>query len=270
MSTIDEMGLTPEAAAGYEEFFVPAIFEKWPPKIISIAGISEGDHVLEVGCGTGVFARQAVKRVGDNGRLVGLDLSESMLGVARKICPTVEFRQGNVMALPFDDNAFDVVVSSFMLMFVPDPEKAVQEMMRVLKPEGKLVVAVWEALKNNPVYSGLCEIAGKRIDEAAGTSLAWPFLLGEDGRLNQIFDTAGVSDVTINKYDGRAKFDSLESFVTTEIKAWVLADSVDEEGLANVVRDSKTKFADYCDSETGAADIPLNAVIASVNKTAQV
>ena len=266
MSTIDEMGLTPEAAAGYEQFFVPAMFDQWPPKIIAIAGISDGDHVLEVGCGTGVFAREAVKHVGPNGHLVGLDLSESMLGVAREICPKVEFRQGNVMALPYDDNSFDIVVSSFILMFAPEPAIAVQEMMRVLKPKGKLVVAVWEALKQNPVYSGLCEIARERIDETASSSLAWPFALGDEGRLTQIFNTAGVDEVTIQEYDGRAKFDSLESFVTTEIKAWVLADSVDDESLANVVRDSKHRFASYCDPATGAVDIPLNAVIASLNK----
>jgi len=125
MSEVDEMGLTPEAAQGYEQFFVPAIFDQWPPRIIEAAGVGEGDSVLEVGCGTGVLAREVVKQVGPDGGVTGVDLSESMLGVARDICPDVDFRQGNAMDLPFDDESFDIAIASFMLMFVPDPVLAV-------------------------------------------------------------------------------------------------------------------------------------------------
>ena len=86
MTDVDEMGLTPEAAQGYEQYFVPAIFDQWPVRIIDAAGAGEGHLVLEVGCGTGVLARELTKRVGQNGSVTGLDLSESMLGVARGLC----------------------------------------------------------------------------------------------------------------------------------------------------------------------------------------
>ncbi len=266
MSTTDEMGLTPEAAAGYEEYFVPAIFDQWPSRIIDIIGLKRGDHVLEVGCGTGVFAREAVNHIGDEGRFVGLDLSESMLGVARRKCPDVEFRQGNAMALPFDDQTFDVVVASFMLMFVPEPETAIKEMLRVLKPEGKIAVAVWESLDQNPAYSTLCEIAGNRIDATAAESLAWPFALGDKEKLSRLFASAGMKEATLHVRDGRARFPSLENFVRTEIKSWVLAESVTEEGLTHVVNDAKEKFASYCDPKTGGVDLPLNAIIASAKR----
>lgn len=117
MSTPDEMGLTPEAALGYEQFFVPAIFHQWPARIISAAAINQNDDVLDVGCGTGALTRELVKYAGS---ATGFDLSESMLSVARQVCPTVNFQQGNVAELPFDDSTFDVVVSAFMLMFVPE------------------------------------------------------------------------------------------------------------------------------------------------------
>ncbi|MEM7502389.1 MAG: methyltransferase domain-containing protein, partial [Pseudomonadota bacterium] len=128
MSTVDEMGLTPEAANGYEEFFVPAIFDQWPPVMISAAAVTNGEDVLDVGCGTGVLTRELTRHVGDDGSATGFDLSESMLGIARERCPNATFKQGNVIDLPFDDQSFDVVISSFMLMFVPDPEKALSEM----------------------------------------------------------------------------------------------------------------------------------------------
>ncbi len=262
----DEMGLTAEAAQGYEQFFVPAIFDQWPSRIIEAAGVGDGDRVLEVGCGTGVLAREVIKRVGTDGGVVGLDLSESMLGVARGICPDVDFRQGNAMDLPLDDESFDVAIASFVLMFVPDPVQAVGEMWRVLKPGGRLVITVWEPLQQNPVYAGLVDIARRRIDDAAGSSLAWPFALGEDGKLIEICHSAGIGDVDISTHDGRAKFPSLDGFVRTEIQAWVLADSVNEESLSAVVGDSHERFADYCDAR-GTMDFPLNAVMAKTRKT---
>ena len=265
MSEPDDMGLTPEAAQGYEQYFVPAIFDQWPPRIIEAAGVRAGDGVLEVGCGTGVLAREVIKRVGPDGGVTALDLSESMLGVARGICPDVDFRQGNAMELPFDDESFDAAIASFMLMFVPDPVLAVSEMWRVLKPGGRLVIAVWEALDLNPVYAGLVDIARRRIDDAAGSSLAWPFALGEDGKLAEICRSAGVGDVDISVHDGRARFPSLDGFVRTEIQAWVLADSVTEERLSAVAGDAQERFADYCDAG-GSIDIPLNAVMARTIK----
>ncbi len=265
MSEVDEMGLTLAAAQGYEQYFVPAIFDQWPQRIIDAAAAVEGHHVLEVGCGTGVFAREVTKRVGPNGSVTGLDLSDSMLQVARSICPDANFQQGNAMDLPFEDGSFDVAVASFMLMFVPDPALAVSELWRVLKPGGRMVITVWEALSQNPVYAGLVDIARERIDDAAGSSLARPFALGEDGRMAELCVSAGVADVDISAHDGRAKFPSLDGFVRTEIQSWVLAESVDEKSLTAVVNDSQERFADYCDS-TGAVDFPLNAVMASASK----
>ena len=265
MSEPDEMGLTSEAALGYEQCFVPAIFDQWPPRLIEAAGIAAGHKVLEVGCGTGVLAREVIKRVGPDGGVTGLDVSESMLGVARGICPDVDFRQGNAMDLPFEDESFDAVIASFMLMFVPEPELAVREMWRVLRPGGRLVIAVWEALDQNPVYAGLVDIATRQIDDAAGSSLAWPFALGKDGRLAQICRSAGVGDVDISAHDGRARFPSLDGFVRTEIQSWVLADSVDEDCLGAVVGHAQEKFADYCDA-AGAIDFALNAVFVRSKK----
>jgi SAM-dependent methyltransferase len=259
------MGLTPEAAQAYEQYFVPAIFDQWPPRIIEAAGVGDGDSVLEVGCGTGVLAREVIKKVGSTGSVTGLDLSESMLEVARNICPDAHFQQGNATDLPFDDESFDVAIASFVLMFVPDPVQAVSELWRVLKPGGRMIITVWEGLEQNPVYSGLVDIARQQIDDAAGSSLAWPFALGEDGRLAEICGSAGVADVDISAHDGRAKFPSLDGFVRTEIQAWVLADSVDEESVSLVVSDSQERFAEYCDAG-GAVDIPLNAVMASSGK----
>ncbi len=265
MSETDEMGLTPEAAQGYEDFFVPAIFSQWPPQILDAAGVKPGDNLLEVGCGTGVLARQATTRVFPDGSVTGLDLSESMLSVARRKCPGAVFQQGNVMDLPFENESFAVVVASFVLMFVPDQPLAIREMWRVLKPGGRLVITVWESLEKNPAYARLVEIADQKIDQAAGASLAWPFALGEEGKLVEVIGAANVAAQTIDAHEGRANFASIKQFVHTEIESWVLAESINDASLDAVISDAREQLIEFCD-ESGALDIPFNALIAVAEK----
>lgn len=265
MSSPDAMGLTPEAARAYEREFVPAIFAQWPPVLLAAARIGAGDHVLEVGCGTGVLARRLRAQVGPSGRVVGLDLSDSMLSVARERCPEVELRQGDAMALPFPDASFDAALGAFMLMFVPDPELAVRELWRVLRPGGRLVVSVWEGLAQNPAYATLAAIATRRLGQRAGDALAWPFALGADGKLAAILAAAAIPGATIRVHAGRARFPSIARFVQTEIQAWILADQVEAAGVAAVVAEAEQAFSAHRQAD-GSVELPLNALVASATR----
>ncbi|MEM7705304.1 MAG: methyltransferase domain-containing protein [Pseudomonadota bacterium] len=260
MSTPDEMGLTPEAANGYEQFFVPAIFQQWPPVLMAAARISNGDAVLDVGCGTGVLTRELTQHVGDTGSLTGFDLSESMLSVARERCPGATFLQGNVVELPFEDQRFDIVVSSFMLMFVPDPKKALSEMRRVLKPGGRLVASVWQGLQDNIVYRHLVDATREVAGEEAAKSMAWPFTMGSPGALESIFASADLEEAEITHHDGTADFPSVEDFVTTEVQAWLLANDVEQKQIDEMVSLMRTKYPSFEDA-TGPVSFPLNALI---------
>lgn len=265
MTCTDEIGLTPEAAQGYEDFFVPAIFHQWPPRLMRAAGLKAGDNLLEVGCGTGVLAREAIKLVGANGSVTGLDLSESMLGVARQLVPGAVFHQGDVQALPFPDESFDHVIASFMLMFVADQASGVSEMLRVLKPGGRLVVSVWEPLENNPAYADLVMIAGRLIDDDAATSLAWPFILGDKEKLQSRFSEAGASQIRIDAHDGRATFASIEQFVRAEIQSWLLSEQVTDAKVDAIIEACKVQLAPYC-TASGELDIPFNATFGVAEK----
>jgi ubiquinone/menaquinone biosynthesis C-methylase UbiE len=103
------------AAEVYEEFFVPALFQEWASRVADVAQISSGQRILDVACGTGILTREVAERVGASGSVVGLDLNEGMLVVAKRKAPEIEWRQGRAEVLPFDSNNLGVVKSSWWM-----------------------------------------------------------------------------------------------------------------------------------------------------------
>ena len=128
--------LTHAAAQTYDDFFVPALFADWAPRVADAAGVEAGQRVLDVACGTGVLTRELARRVGP-ASVVGLDPNEGMLAVARRRTPKVDWRRGHAEALPFGDRSFDVVTCQFGLMFFQDRAAGLRQMWRVLRPGGR-------------------------------------------------------------------------------------------------------------------------------------
>src|SRR3990172_6827474 len=116
----------------YEDYFVPAMFLPWSTILLSHAALQTRERVLDVACGTGIVARQAAPLVGTGGQVAALDMNPAMLGVARaRPAPsgaTITWQEGNAMALPFPDGAFDVVLCQHGLQFVPDRSSSLREM----------------------------------------------------------------------------------------------------------------------------------------------
>lgn len=114
------------------------------PRLVRHAGITRGQNVLDVGCGTGVVALTAA-RLG--ARLTGIDLTPELVARARESSALmrveIDWRQGDAEALPFANGEFDVVVSQFGHMFAPRPDVALGEMLRVLKPGGTIAFSTW-------------------------------------------------------------------------------------------------------------------------------
>lgn len=113
-------------------------------RLVRHARVASGARVLDVACGTGVVAITAARR---GARATGLDLTPELLERARENARIagleIEWHQGDVEQLPFEDAAFDVVLSQFGHMFAPRPEVAVSEMVRVLKPGGTIAFSTW-------------------------------------------------------------------------------------------------------------------------------
>lgn len=113
-------------------------------QLVRHAGVRSGQRVLDVACGTGVVAVTAA-RLG--ARTTGLDLTPELLARARENAAianvTIDFHEGDAEALPFENGAFDVVLSQYGHMFAPRPEVVVAEMLRVLKPGGTIAFSTW-------------------------------------------------------------------------------------------------------------------------------
>jgi len=112
--------------------------------LVQFAGVKAGESVLDVACGTGVATVTAARR---GASVTGIDLSPVLLDRAKfnggLAGVEIAFREGDVEALPFAEGAFDVVMSQFGHIFAPRPASAVSEMLRVLKPGGRIAFATW-------------------------------------------------------------------------------------------------------------------------------
>lgn len=119
-----------------------------PAPMMSMAGLTPGQRILDIGTGTGIVALAVARRLSEQGKVVGIDLSDGMLATAKGkavkegLGAQVEFLKMDAEELRFEDNSFDTVLSLYALRHFPNPEKAVAEIRRVLKPGGKAVIAV--------------------------------------------------------------------------------------------------------------------------------
>jgi ubiquinone/menaquinone biosynthesis C-methylase UbiE len=246
MDTHEKGQVSRSAAEVYEEFFIPALFGEWAPRVADAAHIQPGQRVLDVACGTGILTRTVAQRVGTGGSVVGLDMNEGMLAVATRKAPQIEWRQGKAEALPFNADHFDAVVSQFGLMFFENRAVALQEMLRVLRPGGYLVIAVWDSLKNTPGYAAMVDLLQRLFGEHIAHGLRAPYLLGDQEKLRSLLAEAGLSKpVTITTHQGTVRFPSLESWIYTEIKGWVLADLLDDAQLELLRREAKQELSPY-------------------------
>jgi len=113
---------------------------------VEAAELAPGERVLDLGAGRGLDALRAAERVGTAGHVIGVDMTPEMVWRAREDArrlgyPQVEFRLGEIEALPLPDASVDVVISNCVLNLVPDKDRAFSEVWRVLRPGGRLIVA---------------------------------------------------------------------------------------------------------------------------------
>ena len=265
--SVETFQISLDAAETYEKKFVPAVFGEWAPHLIDIAGVAPGHSVLDVACGTGVVARAAADRVGGQGRVVGLDINEGMLQVARRLRPDIEWQRGDAADLPFPGALFDVVLCQASLMFFPDRAQALREMARVVAEEGTVAIQVWASLESQPGFGPFIEVAARHAGSDALDLLGAYWVLGDLDLVAALFEAAGLEITRTRTRVGTARFDSIDEFVKTEVESTPLIDRISDDIYRRILEDSRAALESFT-SEEGTAEIPIQGHLISARRTA--
>jgi ubiquinone/menaquinone biosynthesis C-methylase UbiE len=167
----------------YDELLVPRLFEPWAELLLDEAALQPGECALDIATGPGTVARLAARRLGPRGRLVAIDIAQTMLDIAQGKMPLadsapIEYRLSPAVPLPAAAEEFDAVLCQQGLQFFPDRAAALQQMHRVLKPSGRAAIAVWAELKRNEIYAAfhaaLHATAPAELAELITAPFSWP------------------------------------------------------------------------------------------------
>jgi ubiquinone/menaquinone biosynthesis C-methylase UbiE len=172
-------------------------------QMLDLAGVGPGQRVLDVAAGTGEQTLLAAHRVGPTGRVVAIDISAPMLGVAAESArqaglANVETRVMDARVLDLESNSFDAVISRMGIMLMPEREKALAEILRVLKPGAKFAAIVWSTAERN-LSSLLPQMIARRHAMLPSPTPGEPgmFALGAPGLLERTLSEAGFNDVSV-------------------------------------------------------------------------
>jgi len=239
-----------QAAEMYEQFMVPYVFRYWTPQLLKRAVPQPGERVLDVACGTGVVARSIVPLVGDQGKVVGLDINPMMLAVACRQysdnCDKIDWREGQAENIPFAEHDFDLVTCQQGLQFFKDRAKAAREMHRVLKPNGRAVIEVFQSIERNEFYKKVFDTLAEVFNVPVAT-LATPYSFGDPTDLEGLFIDAGFKQVKVEQVRQEAHFKELDRFVERQIKAAAAVipafGMMDDESLSGLQKIAQNQLA---------------------------
>jgi SAM-dependent methyltransferase len=256
--------ISAEQAEIYESAFVPAIFAQWAPMLLDAVAVEPGQRVLDVACGTGVLARTAADRVGPTGEVVGVDLSEGMLTVARRLRPEIRWHRADAADLPLADADFDVTVCQSALMFMPDATAALREMARVTRDEGRVGVQVYARLDDQPAYGPWVAMVARHAGPEAIGLLSTYWIHGDLDVLRGRFEAARLEITSVDTVRGIARFPSVERMVRTEVEATPLVDRLSDEDYRRILDESAEILRPF--ETDGGADLPIDAHIVVARK----
>jgi len=222
MARDDEWQIEGNAAELFERYVVPAITALWAADLVGRAAPQPGERVLDVACGTGVVARLAARTMGA-GRVVGLDINAAMLSVARLQpalpAPAIEWVEASALQMPLPDRSFDLVLCQLGLQFFPDRSRALQEMLRVLVPKGRLALSVFTAIERTPIAKALVDSLDRHLGPGASTIKRSEHALYDAGELRRLVTETGFRDVTIQAVTLTIRFPSARDYVRLQLLA---------------------------------------------------
>ncbi len=238
-------------------------------KLIDSAKLQSGDRVLDVATGTGIVAIEALKQVGNEGKVVGIDISTGPLAIAKRTAgntANLQFMEMDAEDLRFPDGSFDVVLSEFALMFFPDSQKALGEMKRVLVEHGRIAVSVHGSADNVPYFSVIMNALMKYAPEIIPAGRPGPHRFGEPALLRAEFEKAGFEEINVVSYTYPYNTGTFEEYWREYMESTAAAMRAKIEGLdaglyAKIKDESKAKAERFL--KDGKIEFPWQVLVVS-------
>jgi ubiquinone/menaquinone biosynthesis C-methylase UbiE len=187
----------------YERVLVEPLFRPFAEQLVARVAPRHGDSVIDVACGTGIVARIARERLGPEAQIVGVDVAPAMLAVAQSVAPTIDWREGNAVALPVKAaERFTILTCHQGLQFMPDKAAAVREMRRVLAPGGRVAIATWSSLQDLPAVVALNAVAERHVGQIVDSRHSF----GDASALRHLLADGGFDDVSVETLAHQVQF----------------------------------------------------------------
>ncbi|HEY9001858.1 MAG TPA: methyltransferase domain-containing protein [Mucilaginibacter sp.] len=256
---------TSEDAENYDRYIGPILFEPYGQYMASRISASDVSSVLEVACGSGRLTRHLRKVLPSHVRLFATDISPDMLHIAQRELNNngIIFQTEDVQKLSFTDNTFDLVICQFGMMFLPDKQKGFDEIYRVLKPGGKLMIFTWDDTLNMPLFKLLIDdLILPYFSGEDTTRFKVPFSLHDDKTLNKWLKNSGFKEAESTKISLPSGTSTSELIVTGLFSKHPLGKEImtkDPDAFEPVA----LKFAEGITEEFGAENtsFPLSALL---------
>jgi ubiquinone/menaquinone biosynthesis C-methylase UbiE len=247
--------------------------EPYRRDLVAAAQLKPGERVLDIATGSGEPALSMAKEVGPRGRVVGVDLSEQLIGFAQRAAKersvaNVEFEVMDAEKLSLPDASFDAAVSAFGFQIITDPAKAAREAHRVLKPGGRVAVSVWGPAER---CQALHIMVGPMLENAEPDETGYlptPYEMGGPGEMVAFLADAGFKDGKERRTTHEWTFQDADHFLEFILKGTPLGHSLREEEPAvqeEVLRKTRANLARWTKPD-GRVAAPAECVVVTARK----
>lgn len=257
-------------AASYDSVLVPSLFLPWAESLIDSHDDWEGKRVLDLATGTGVVAHELVPRVGPAGRIIGTDINEEMLDIARRRCAengdVVEFINSPAHPLALPDSSVDRVVCQQGFQFFPDRGAAAAEIFRVLRPAGSVILTTWCPVAECEYFGWMCDALENLDEKELAEMMQVPFDHLPASELGEHFAAAGFKGVETVRQERDFRIDgdmdqALAVAYATPIGA--MLGELSEEKQTQFRSDLRRKLAQLCTGGTAMGKMASNVLTAA-------
>jgi ubiquinone/menaquinone biosynthesis C-methylase UbiE len=187
----------------YDNCLGPMFFEPYAIEVAKRINPASVHVALELACGTGRVTRHLRNAIPANAKLIASDISSDMMAVAKEKLSSanIDWQIIDAAELPFDDNSIDLVVCCFGYMFVPDKVKAYDEVHRILKPGGMLLITTWDKLEHNGASYVCRMIVEKYLTEPLPETCNHAVSMSDDKEIKKDLQQAGFSKIITERVD---------------------------------------------------------------------